>query len=633
MASRAPKPSCARRASAASTFALASALATASVPAVAQQPQAPSAELTGSVLLGVRRVDVDGTQTKYREDVNLDDGGRVFNAQLSYVAPTGEMPVDRVELDAANLGGDPFETLHLGVRKYGSYDLKLDRRRSEYFYDDTILPAAVASVSGSTGGDFHTFDFERIRSTAAVDIDVTPATRVSLGLENQTRTGDSTTTLTVERDEFDIEKPLDESLNTATVGLRHAWDRVTLIVDEQVRDFENTSELFLPGASAGRNPADAAELQFFTFEQSYDFAVRSHSLRVLASPAPRLDLQAGWRAEDLELDLVGDEQASGTSANGIPFVTSRTGGGAVGRDIEIVDAELGFALTKRVRLVSAMRRSTLEQSGELTLGANVGMSAWDIETNGYETGAEVALSPIVTIAAGWSRESRVTTYAWLLDAGAAGRDGDTDRVGYFARMMLKLANGLELTASVEDNSIDDPFTLASPTSSTRYKATARRRWDNGLSLSANYRKTDVGNDVSNWLADTEQADARLIYQRARLQVSGGYTRIDLERALQQAVTTGARVTLFAIDYAAQSSFRDASVRWQVNDRLIVGGDLRAYDNHGSFRLMRDDFRAFFDVRVGNEYSVQVAYRDLDYFEDAYDAYEAGILELAFGLEW
>jgi hypothetical protein len=280
-----------------------------------------------------------------------------------------------------------------------------------------------------------------------------------------------------------------------------------------------------------------------------------------------------------------------------------------------------------------MRRSTLEQSGELTLGANVGMSAWDIETNGYETGAEVALSPIVTIAAGWSRESRVTTYAWLLDAGAAGRDGDTDRVGYFARMMLKLANGLELTASVEDNSIDDPFTLASPTSSTRYKATARRRWDNGLSLSANYRKTDVGNDVSNWLADTEQADARLIYQRARLQVSGGYTRIDLERALQQAVTTGARVTLFAIDYAAQSSFRDASVRWQVNDRLIVGGDLRAYDNHGSFKLMRDDFRAFFDVRVGNEYSVQVAYRDLDYFEDAYDAYEAGILELAFGLEW
>jgi hypothetical protein len=68
--------------------------------------------------------------------------------------------------------------------------------------------------------------------------------------------------------------------------------------------------------------------------------------------------------------------------------------------------------------------------------------------------------------------------------------------------MLHLANGLELTASVEDDSIDDPFTLASPTSSTRYKATARWRWSNGLSLAANYRNTDVDNDVSDWLADT-----------------------------------------------------------------------------------------------------------------------------------
>ncbi|HEY3517784.1 MAG TPA: hypothetical protein VGL98_12120 [Gammaproteobacteria bacterium] len=565
--------------------------------------------------------------------MNLDDGVRVFGVRMSYVAPTGETPVDRVELDAANLGGDPFESIHLGVRKYGAYDVKLDRRRSEYFYDDTILPAAVASVSGSTGGDFHTFDFERIRSTAAVDIDVTPATRVSLGLEHQTRTGDSTTTLTVERDEFDLEKPLDESLNTASVGVRHAWDRVTLIVDEQVRDFENTSELFLPGASAGRNPTDTATLQFFTFDQSYDFAVRSHSLRVLAAPTVRLDLEAGWRRDDLELDLNGNEQASGTSASGVPFATSRSGPGTVGRDIEILDAGLRFALTQRVRLVSAARRSTLEQSGELTIGVNVGASAWDIGTDGYEIGAELALSPIVTIAAGWSSESRSTTYGWVFDADLAGSGADTDRAGYFARLMLDLAKGVQLTASVEDNSIDDPFTLASPTSSRRYKATARWRWNNGLSLSANYRKTDVGNDVSNWLADTEQADARLIYQRPRLRISAGYTRIDLERAVQQAVTAGARVTVFAIEYVAESSFRDASARWQLGDRFAIGGDLRAYDNRGSFGLTRDDYRAFFDVRLGSAYSLEVAYRDLEYVEDAYDAYDAEILELAFGLRW
>jgi hypothetical protein len=610
-------------------FALGCALASAW--ASAQQSPPPGDAFTGSVSLGVRRVDVDGTEAKYREDVNLDDGPRVFGVQLRYAAPTGETPVDRVELDAANLGGDPFESIHLGVRKYGAYDLRLDRRRSEYFYDDTILPAAVASVSGSTGGDFHTFDFERVRSTAAVDIDATPRTRVSVGLENQTRTGDSTTTLTVERDEFELEKPLDESLHTASVGVRHAWEHVTLIADEQVRNFENTSELFLPGASAGRNPADSAALQFFTFDSSYDFAVRSHSLRVLAAPTTRLDLEAGWHRDDLDLDSSGNEQAGGTSAAGVPFATSRSGPGTVGRDIEIVDAALRFSFTERVHLVSAARRSRLEQTGDLAMGANFGASVWDIATDGYEIGAELALSSVVTIAAGWSRESRSTSYGWVFDTDAAGRDVDTDRTGYFARLMLELPSGLEVTASVEDNSIDDPFTLASPTSSTRYKATARWRWDNGLSLSANYRRTNVDNDVSSWLADTEQADARLIYQRPRLRLSGGYTRIDLERSVQQAVAAGARVTLFAIDYAAQSSFRDASGRWEVGDRFAVGGELRVYDNRGSFGIARDDYRAFFDVRIGAQYSLQVAYRDLVYVEDAYDAYDATILEVAFGL--
>ena len=167
---------------AASGLALAFALTIA--PAVAQQApvSAPSTPaLTGSTSLGVRSVDLTGTEAKYREDVNLDDGVRLFGVHLSYVPRVGEAPVDRIDLDADNLGGDPFESIHLGVRKYGAYNLKLDRRRSAYFYDDTILPAALASVSGSTGGDFHTFDFERIRSTAALDIDVTPATKCRSG--------------------------------------------------------------------------------------------------------------------------------------------------------------------------------------------------------------------------------------------------------------------------------------------------------------------------------------------------------------------------------------------------------------------------------------------------------------------
>ena len=99
------------------------------------------------------------------------------------------------------------------------------------------------------------------------------------------------------------------------------------------------------------------------------------------------------------------------------------------------------------------------------------------------------------------------------------------------------------------------------------------------------------------------------------------------------MTAGTRISVFVIDYAAASMFRDASARWQLTDRFAIGGDLRSYDNHGSFRLTRDDLRAFLAVRVSAQYILQIAYRELDYAEDAYDAYDAGILELAFGVSW
>ena len=79
--------------------------------------------------------------------------------------------------------------------------------------------------------------------------------------------------------------------------------------------------------------------------------------------------------------------------------------------------------------------------------------------------------------------------------------------------------------------------------------------------------------------------------------------------------------------------RDASVRWQVNDKVALGADLRAYDNHGSFRLARDDNSAYVDLSVGASYGLKIAYRDLNYDEDAFDAYDAHIVEASFALRW
>ncbi|HSG64111.1 MAG TPA: hypothetical protein VLD39_03890, partial [Gammaproteobacteria bacterium] len=460
-----------------------------------------------------------------------------------------------------------------------------------------------------------------------------PATQLSFGIERQTRKGASTTTLDIERDEFELDRPLDESLNLLSFGVQHRWDKVTLIFDEELREFENTSEVFLPGASRGQNTGDPAELLFFRLDQSYDFRSRRHSLRLMADPTTRLNVQAALQREDLELDLQAEESASGTGFTGVPFDTLETGRSAIGRDIGHAAFEFTFAISDRVRLAGAAKTSSLEQSGLLLFAPGQDAGDWQIDTHGVELGFEVAAGADWVLAAGWSGESRDAEYSQSRSGLARVDRETTDRDGYYARLLYAPQNGLELTASIENDSIDDPFTLASATDNTRYEIAIRKRWDNGIAVTGNHRRTDMENGRSGWSAETVQTDLRGIYRTDRIEFSAGWGEIEVDRAIDQLVTAGTRQELFMIDYDADSVFWDTSLSWVVNGRLVIGSSLRKYDNGGSFPLERDDLRVFTDIALGASYMFRLSYRDLEYDEDAFDAYDARILEVGLRVGW
>lgn len=589
--------------------------------------------LSGSVTLGLRSVDTEGAESKYREDINLDDGVRLLDLSLSYRPGEAGAPVDYIDVSASHLGGDPFESVHVDVRRYGAYRLSLDRRRSEYFYDDTILPAALASVTGSTGGDFHTFDFERIRESAALAITPSPATEVSLGLERQRRTGDSQTTLGIQRDQFEFERPIDESSDRVKLGVRHAWERISVIYAEEFGEFDNASELFLPGASPGQNTADPAELLFFRLDQSYDFDSRGRALRVLVTPTEALDVRALWRREDVDLEGLGTESSAGTDFAGTPFMTDLSGAADVSRDSEVAGLDFGYRVGPRTRLTAATRRSRLDQTGRSRFGADRGDGDWRVETDGIEIGAEHALGRNLIVAGGWSGESRDVEYAQSLNAPGVATLEQTDRDGYFLRLRYATEGGAEISAAIEDNSIDDPFTLASPTESRRYKASYRQSWDNGLSLAGSFKRTDVANDRSGWAADTREADIRLAYRTEVFEVSAGLTDVDLDREIDQLVTAGTRQELYAITYSADAGFADVTLRGRLNPRIAIGGSFRRYENRGSFPLDRDDWRIFLELDMTSEFALAIRYRGIDYVEDGFDDYEADLLELAVRTSW
>ena len=131
----------------------------------------PSAEWSfrGGFQLGFRSVDVEGREEKYKEDLNVEDGPRLFHLNLDF-APPAELRqyFDHLEMNMSNLGGDPFESLRFTVERHGRYALKLERRKSAYFYEDIILPLELAGdPSLAAAGDFHHFDPDR-RTSASI---------------------------------------------------------------------------------------------------------------------------------------------------------------------------------------------------------------------------------------------------------------------------------------------------------------------------------------------------------------------------------------------------------------------------------------------------------------------------------
>ena len=590
---------------------------------------------SGEFSLGLRVVDTGGAERKFKEDINLEDGPRLFGLRFDLVPSGGNRRyADRIELDMTNFGGDPFETLHFGARKYGAYNLRYDRVKSDYFYNDVIVPHDLSNVSTSDGGDFHTFDFERVRDTAKLDVNINQASKITFGFDRYTKRGDSTTTLDISRDEFELDQSIDESLNSYTGAYQYAWDKVTLVLQGRVRDFENAVEIFLPGFSEGENP-DGANVDFFFLDQPYDFTSLDQTVRLMARPTSRLDVSFVGSFQDLDLDLHATESSQGIGFDGVPFTTDRSGAGDIVRDLEQFAVELSFEASPRIALVGKVREQSLDQDGNFPWGGELNEGDWTLDLSGFELGIDVAVSPQVNLAAGLVEESRDVNYAWAVEGEGNGGEKTTDNSGYFASLAWRPSKAAELTVDVENNTFDDPFTLSAPTDRERYRVRGRYKLANGTSLIGAYTMKDYANDNSGWNADTEIANLRINRRGDQYSASLGYSSVDIERAIDQTVQAGFLQVQFPIFYRADSDFFDGRFSCNLSDGLAIGGNFRLYEGNGSFALERDDYRGWIEIDVFSDYVLHLGYRVIDYDESDFnfDDYDADIVELSLGYRW
>ncbi|MEZ5558295.1 MAG: porin [Pseudomonadales bacterium] len=594
--------------------------------------QPPDLEMAGS--LGWRWTSVAGDRTKYRQHVNLDEGIWLRDAYARWqsVGRGDGFSPDRIELRLNDLGGEPYGSVSVRAERSDSYRLSYDRQISEYFYDDLLVLPEAADPEASTGGDFRRFDFERVRDRARLDLDISPRARAHLGFERYEKRGDGTTVMDIEREEYELNRPIDETMKAYEGGLGYDWDRVSLAISERYRTFDFASSMWLPEFSAGSDPAAGSQLDYFVLDQPYQFSSWEHSLKLQARPSDRLALGFNVILGTLDMDLQAAESSAGLDFTGAPFTRALRGGGNIDQDRTLHEGSARFAVTDRVAVFARLRSAKLEQHGRSTF-EDTATGRWDIDNHLLEGGAELVLARPLVVTLGLSREQRDVQALQRDSVVVDATDQTTEADGYFVRVSYRPVRRLDLFLAYEDHAVDDPFSLASATDSRRVRLRGKYRWDNGVSISTSYRRSDRNNHHSEWSADSEQLEVRFGYDRDRLKLSLGYTDIELSRSVDQLVVAGSRSQPFPIRYGADARFYDATAEFRVGDRLTLGGGYRDYDNARSFEVSRDDLRLYLKGTLPAGYTWGLEYRNTDFAEGGLEAFDSDVVEVYVGARW
>lgn len=575
-------------------------------------------------VLGWRFTDVEGAEGKYRQHINLDDGPRLFGLQLR-LRPDSEL-LDLAEVQADRLGGDPDERIEIQLRKFGTYHLRFGRSTSEFFYEDLLLPDALVNPRLSNGGDFHTFDVQRVRDHAQLSLNIGSRNTFDLSFDRNRREGDSTTVFDVSRDEFELDQPIDETHDSISLGWQTKWRNSTLTLEEQVRRSENTRSVFLPGRSEGENPGPAI-LEIYFLDEPIDLDSQRHLVRFNTRPTPDLIIESSLWIDESDLTSSARERAEGTSFAGSPLDIDESGAVDIEREIRQADVDLSWRLSPRVALIGGIAHRELEQEARSSFEGGA-QSSWELQTSTGEMGLEFVPNGSWSLGGGVLQETREVEHE--------GEAVETDHTGFFLSTTWRPRERMQLRLRTETAEIDDPYTLASPTDRQRTSFRFSWRPAGGTFLRAQWLDQDVENENSLWTNDYRSWSLRGGFRRGRLNASIGLGAVDVDRRIDQTVTTvgfgGGAQFLFPVDFRADSEFVDARVRWQPRSSVQLFADVRRFENEGDFSMRRDDIRLGLEFDLKSPLFARISARSIDYEEIRFglNDYEANLLELGIG---
>ena len=211
-------------------------------------------EVSSSVEIGVRGLEVNGDHEKYRSDLNSRSGVRLFDSIILIKDHTsGYKLFDEALINASGWGGDPSGSFRVNMDKVGIYKFDSNIRRVRYFNNlktHTVNPfTTIATGSEHNANTLHHFgDF---------DLTVFPQRenfRMRFGYSFNNTEGPAGATIRFNSDVFGIDSTVKTRSDDFRAGVEGQVLGFNLGLTYGHRNFNDQTRFFLNEFSIGNNP-------------------------------------------------------------------------------------------------------------------------------------------------------------------------------------------------------------------------------------------------------------------------------------------------------------------------------------------------------------------------------------------
>lgn len=266
---------------------------------------ASDSPITSTIEVGVRGLDVNGIDNKYRSDLNYRPGLRLFDSSFLIENKPGSNFFDSALVTTSGWGGDPSGMFRLNVERTGFYKFDSNIRRVKFF--NNLNNHALNQHNANTDHGFGDFDLTIFPERESF--------RFRIGYSFNRTGGDGGFTTRAYGDEFGVLSNVDTSSDDFRAGVEGKAFGFNLGLNFGLRKFNEDTSYFIDGLNLGNNPTNTTRL--FTFQRDYPIDGKTNFVQfhVQRTFARRLDFAARLIHSQTSTDFSVNEAITGRDSS------------------------------------------------------------------------------------------------------------------------------------------------------------------------------------------------------------------------------------------------------------------------------------------------------------------------------